>query len=301
MDRLRAFEVFSAVAARGSFTKAADALDTSPANVTRYVNELEAHLGTRLLNRSSRRLSLTEGGAALFEKLRGILDDVTEAEALATASSVTPKGRLRINAPVSFGILHLAPLWPGFLVKYPEVELDVVLSDRVVDIVEEGYDLAVRISRGGATSLVARRLAASRNVAVASPDYLKRHGVLSTPADLAGHRCIGYSYNVTAEDWHFFDAAGQPVVQKVRFGFHTNNGDTARSAALGGIGITWQPTFIIGQDLKAGRLVPVLPEYRMADIDILAAYPSRRHLSAKVRMMVDYLAQSFTGVPVWDR
>lgn len=301
MDRLRAFEVFAAVASKGSFTKAADALDTSPANVTRYVNELEAHLGARLLNRSSRRLSLTEGGTALFDKVRAILDDVTEAESLATASSVTPKGRLRINAPVSFGILHLAPLWPGFMAKYPEVELDVVLSDRVVDIVEEGYDLAIRISRGGASSLVARRLAASHNVAVASPDYLDRHGRLSTPADLVGHRCIGYSYNVMAEEWHFTGPDGQPHVQKVRYGFHTNNGDTARSAAIGGIGIIWQPTFIIGKDIKEGRLVPVLPDYRLPDIDILAAYPSRRHLSAKVRMMVDYLAQAFAGVPSWDR
>jgi DNA-binding transcriptional LysR family regulator len=301
MDRLRAFEVFAAVASEGSFTKAADALDTSPANVTRYVNELEAHLGTRLLNRSSRRLSLTEGGSALFDKVRAILDDVTEAESLATASSMTPKGRLRINAPVSFGILHLAPLWPGFLAKYPEVELDVVLSDRVVDIVEEGYDLAIRISRGGASSLVARRLAASHNVAVASPAYLDRHGRLSTPTDLAGHRCIGYSYNVMAEEWHFTGPDGQPHVQKIRYGFHTNNGDTARAAAIGGIGITWQPTFIIGQDIKEGRLIPVLPDYRLPDIDILAAYPSRRHLSAKVRMMVDYLAGAFAGVPAWDR
>jgi DNA-binding transcriptional LysR family regulator len=149
MDRLRAYEVFTTVVAKNGFARAADALDTSPANVTRYVAELEAHLGARLLNRTSRRLSLTEAGAALYDRLRHVLDDVAEAEAAASADSHAPRGRLRINAPLSFGVLHLAPLWPRFMAAYPDVDLDVSLSDRVVDLVDEGYDLAIRISRGG--------------------------------------------------------------------------------------------------------------------------------------------------------
>jgi DNA-binding transcriptional LysR family regulator len=301
MDRLRAFEIFATVVARGSFTRAAAALDTSPANVTRYVNELEAHLGTRLLNRSSRRLSLTESGEALYERSRSILDEVAETEALVSAAALQPKGRLRINAPLSFGVLHLAPLWPRFLEKYPGVELEVALIDRVVDIIDEGYDLAIRISRGGSTSHVARKLATSRNIVCAAPGYLARHGHPSVPADLARHACVGYTYSQTADEWRFTDAAGRGHAVKVTCAFHTNNGDTARAAALAGHGIIWQPTFLIGADLAAGRLVPLLPGYHLPDIDIQAVYPSRRHLGAKVRAMVDFLVDAFHGTPPWDR
>lgn len=301
MDRLRAFEIFVTVVARGSFTRAADALATSPANVTRYINELESHLGTRLLNRSSRKLSLTESGEALYERSKSILDEVAEAEALASSASVHPRGRLRINAPLSFGVRHLAALWPRFMEKHPDVELDVALIDRVVDIVEEGYDLAIRISRVGSTTHVARKLAASRNIVCASPAYLRRHGRPRVPADLGEHVCIGYTYAATTDEWHLLDEDGKAHVAKVSCVMHTNNGDTAQAAALAGRGIIWQPTFLIGDDLRAGRLVPLLPGYRMPDIDVLAVYPSRRHLSAKVRVMVDFLADAFKGTPPWDR
>jgi DNA-binding transcriptional LysR family regulator len=301
MDRLRAFEMFVAVAGKGSFTRAAEALDTSPANVTRYVNELEAHLATRLINRSSRRLSLTEAGQALHERARAILDEVAETEAIASSAALSPRGRLRINAPLSFGILHLAPLWPRFLARHPEIELDVDLVDRLVDLVGEGYDLAVRISRGGSQALVARRLAASRNIVCAAPDYIARRGAPQTPADLLNHDCIGYSGAATADEWHLADESSQPHAVKVPCVMHSNNGDTVRAAALAGLGIIWQPTFLIGGDLRQGRLVPLLPGYRMADIDVLAVYPSRRYLSAKVRVMVDFLAEAFRGTPPWDR
>lgn len=300
MDRLRAFEVFASVVSRGSFTRAADALDTSPANVTRYINELEAHLGTRLLNRSSRKLSLTESGEALYERSKSILEEVAEAEALASSATLQPRGRLRINAPVSFGIRHLAPLWPRFMQAYPEVELDIALSDRVVDIVEEGYDLAIRISRSGSASHAARKLATSRNIVCASPAYLKAHGQPEKPADLVGHRCLGYTYAATANEWHFVDDAGRPHMVKVNYVMHANNGDTAREAAIAGQGVIWQPAFLIGDDLKAGRLVALMPGYRMPDIDVLAIYPSRRHLSAKVRVMVDFLVEVFRPAPPWE-
>src|ERR1700756_1532636 len=243
MDRLRAFEVFVTVVSRGSFTRAADALETSPANVTRYVNELEAPLGTGLLNRSSRKLSLTEGGETLYARCKSILDDVAETEGLVSSASVEPRGRLRINAPVSFGILHLAPLWPEFMRKYPGVELDVALIDRVVDIVEEGYDMAIRISRAGSSSHVARKLTTSRNLLCAAPDYIARHGMPLTPDDLRRHQCIGYSYAASADEWQMLDGAGRPLSVKVNCVMHTNNGDTARAAALGGLGVIWQPTF----------------------------------------------------------
>jgi DNA-binding transcriptional LysR family regulator len=269
--------------------------------VTRYVNELEAHLGTRLLNRTSRKLSLTEGGETLYARCKSILDDVAETEGLVSSASVEPRGRLRINAPVSFGILHLAPLWPEFMRKYPRVELDVSLIDRVVDIVEEGYDLAIRISRAGSTSHAARKLATSRNTLCASPAYLARYGYPAAPADLVEHRCIGYAYAATGNEWQLIDSERKTHAVKVNYHMHTNNGDTARAAALAGQGVIWQPTFLIGSDLRAGTLIQLLPDYRLPDIDVLALYPSRRHLSAKIRAVVDFLVDAFGGVPPWDR
>jgi DNA-binding transcriptional LysR family regulator len=300
MDRLRAFEVFVTVVNRGGFARAAELLGTSPANVTRYVHELEAHLGTRLLNRTSRTLSLTEGGETLYARCKSILDDVAETEGLVSSATVEPRGRLRINAPVSFGIQYLAPLWPGFMRKYPGIELDVALIDRVVDIVDEGYDLAIRISRAGSTSHAARKLATSQNILCASPDYLARCGLPAVPADLMDHRCIGYTYAATGDEWELIDRGGKAHPVKVDCHMHTNNGDTARAAALAGEGLIWQPTFLIGDDLRAGRLVRVLPEYRLPEIDILAIYPSRRHLSARVRVMIDFLVEAFGGVAPWD-
>ena len=301
MDRLRAYEMFATVAAKGSFTRAADALDTSPANVTRYVQELETYLGARLLNRTSRRLSLTESGEALYERVRIILDDAAEAEAEVQATSVNPRGRLRINAPLSFGFLRLASLWPQFMARYPDIELEVDLIDRVVDLVEEGYDLAIRISRRGSQAVVGRKLASSRNIVCAAPDYIARRGMPMTPQDLTTHACIGYTLAADSEVWNLEDAEGRPHAVRTNAVMRSNNGDTCRAAALAGVGVIWQPTFLIGDDLRQGRLVPVLPGFRMPEIDVMAVYPSRRHLSAKVRVMVDFLAEAFRGAPAWDR
>ncbi|MES2151660.1 MAG: LysR family transcriptional regulator [Pseudomonadota bacterium] len=300
MDRLRALEVFVEVVRKNGFARAAEALDTSPANVTRIVGDLEAHLGTRLLNRTSRKMSLTESGDALYERAKAIVEDMAEVEAIASSSSMKPRGLLRINAPLSFGVLHLAPLWAGFMARYPEVELEVSLIDRVVDIVEEGFDMAVRISRSGSTTHAARKLATSHNIACAAPAYLARHGSPQVPDDLKRHNCIVYSYNPSAGDWQFSDAQGRPHPVRVGGALHTNNGDTARAAALAGAGIIWQPTFLIGADLRAGRLVRVMPAFSLPDIDVLAVYPSRRHLSAKVRAMIDFLADAFANAPPWE-
>ncbi|MFL6708511.1 MAG: LysR family transcriptional regulator [Massilia sp.] len=301
MDRLKALEVFVEVVQKNGFARAADALDTSPANVTRIIADLESHLGTRLLNRSSRRMSLTESGQGLFERAKVIVEDMAEIEAIASSSVLAPRGLLRINAPLSFGVLQLAPLWPLFMAQYPDIELQVSLIDRVVDIVEEGYDLAIRISRAGSTAHAARRLATSRNICCASPAYLARHGAPATPAELKQHNCIGYSYSASADEWRFADAAGHPHPVTVSCSLHANNGDTARAAALAGAGIIWQPTFLIGDDLRSGRLLPILPGFHLPDIDILAVYPSRHHLSAKVRVMIDFLAARFGDVPPWDQ
>jgi DNA-binding transcriptional LysR family regulator len=185
--------------------------------------------------------------------------------------------------------------------KYPEVQLDVALIDRVVDIVEEGYDMAIRISRSGSASNVARKLATSHNILCASPAYIAQRGMPMQPADLLQHACIGYSYSATADEWQILDANERPHAVKVQCVMHSNNGDTARAAALGGLGVIWQPSFLIGADLRAGRLQRVLPDYHLPDIDVLAVYPSRRHLSAKVRVMIDFLVDEFAGTPPWDR
>jgi DNA-binding transcriptional LysR family regulator len=300
MDRLRAFEVFATVVSQGSFTRAADKLDTSPANVTRYVNELEESLGARLLNRTSRRLSLTETGRTLYDRALSILEDVAEAEAIASAAAMQPRGMLRVNAPLSFGIRHLAPLWPRFCARYPDIELDISLVDRVVDLVEEGYDLAVRISRGGSPTLVSRKLATTRHMICASPDYVACHGTPASPEELRDHVCIAYTYSDSVDEWRLLDDAGKEHSVAVRQIMRTNNGDTARAAALAGVGIVRQPTFLIGEDLRQKRLVPLLTGYRTPEMDVLAVYPSRRHLSAKVRVMVDFLAEAFRGTPPWD-
>lgn len=301
MDRLKALEVFVEVVQKNGFAKAADALDTSPANVTRIIADLEAHLSTRLLNRSSRKMSLTESGQGLFERAKVIVEDMAEIEAIASSAGVRAKGLLRINAPLTFGVLRLAPLWPKFMALYPEIELQISLIDRVVDIVEEGYDMAIRISKAGSSAHAARKLATSHNICCAAPAYLALHGTPSTPEDLKQHNCIGYSYSASADEWRFSDAAGRPHPVTVNCSLHANNGDTARAAALAGAGIIWQPTFLIGEDLRAGRLVPLLPGFSLPDIDVLAVYPSRRHLSAKVRVMIDFLAAEFGGTAPWDR
>jgi DNA-binding transcriptional LysR family regulator len=294
-------EVFVEVVRKNGFARAADALDTSPANVTRIIADLEGHLGTRLLNRSSRKMSLTESGDALYERAKTIVEDMAEVEAIASSTSMNPRGLLRLNAPLSFGVLQLAPLWAKFMELHPGVELEVALSDRVVDIVEEGYDMAIRISRSGSASHAARKLATSQNICCAAPAYLEKHGTPLVPQDLAAHRCIGYRYAATADEWHFSNQQGQTDVVKVSCAMHTNNGDTARAVAVAGGGVIWQPSFLIGADLRAGRLVRVLPDYHLPDIDVLAVYPSRRHLSAKVRVMIDFLAEEFAGIPPWDR
>lgn len=292
MDRLRAYEIFVTVVARGSFTKAADALDTSPANVTRYIAELEAHLRTRLINRTSRRLSLTEGGEALYDRAKSMLDELAETEALATTASLQPRGRLRISAPLSFGSIVLAPLWPRFMARYPDVELDIGLIDRMVDIVEEGWDLAIRISRTASGTHIARRLGRSHNIVAASPGYLAAHGMPKVPTDLTHHACLGYTYAAASDEWQFAGPDGGLESVRVRWALRANNGETARVAALAGAGVIWQPAFVIGEDVRAGRLVEVLPGYRMPPIDIQAIYASRRHLSAKVRVMVDFLVEA---------
>lgn len=300
MDQFRQMQAFTAVVQAGSFVKAAQRLDTSKAVVSRLVLELEALLGTRLLNRTTRRLSLTDAGTEYFERSRHILDDVADANAAAGAGARLPTGRLKINAPLTFGNLHLAPLWGEFLKLHPQVELDIALTDRVVDLVEEGFDMAVRITHQASSSLVSRKLAADRVVLCASPGYLRQAKPISALADIADHSVMAYSWWSGGDTWGFVDAQGKPVSVTTRPRLRANSGDTCRAAALADQGLIYQPAFLVGEDLRTGRLVEVLPQYRGPVLDICAVYPSRRHLPGKVRAMVDFLAAAFQ-MPAWTR
>lgn len=301
MDALRQIEAFVAVVRAGSYVKAAERQDSSKAALSRQVLELEARLGTRLLNRTTRRLSLTETGAAYFERCVQLLDDLREADAEAGATTATARGRLRINAPLTFGNLHLAPLWGEFLKLHPAVELDITLTDRVVDLVEEGFDLAVRIVPAGrlaSNSLVARRIATDRILLCASPGYLRSAPALAHPSNLAAHAVMAYAWWSGGDSWQFTGPDGATADVNVRPRLRTNSGDTCRAAALADQGVIYQPAFLVGPDVRAGRLVELLPGWRGPSLDIHAIYPSRTHLSGKVRAMVDFLAAAFDQ-PGW--
>ena len=300
MDQLRQIEAFTAVVQNGSFVKAAERLSLSKAVVSRLVLELEAQLGTRLLNRTTRRLSLTDSGSDYFERCRQILDDLAEANAAASATTAQPAGRLKINAPLTFGNLHLAPLWGEFLKAFPLIELDVTLSDRVVDLVEEDFDLAIRISAGAglqSSSLVARLLSTDRTILCASPGYLRRAPPIEQVQDLASHSVMAYTYWSAGDVWTFDGPHGRQAVT-TRPRLRANSGDTCRAAALADQGVILQPGFLVGPDLKAGRLVELLPDHRGPALAIHAVYPSRKHVPGKVRAMVDFLVEAFRQ-PGW--
>lgn len=292
MDQFKEIEAFVAVAQLGSFVKAADKLGLSKAMVSRHVSELEARLGVRLMQRTTRRLSLSDAGAEYLQRCAQILGDLQDANAAISATAVQAQGLLKITAPLTFGIRHLAPLWGEFLRVHPKVELEVNLNDRMVDLVEEGYDLAVRIGQLSSSTLIARRIAGTRLVLCASPRYLRQAGPITDLDDIARHDVMAYTYLATGEQWHFSGAQGARSIE-VHPHLRSNSGDTCRAAALADQGIIFQPTFLVGEDLKAGRLVEILPQYAGPELDINVVYPSRLHLSHKVRAMVEFLAAAF--------
>ncbi len=294
MDRFLEMQTFNAVVDAGSFVKAADALAMSKAAVSRYVADMETRLGVRLLHRTTRRLSLTGEGQVFYARCKDLLAELDEAEAEITSRSKAASGLLRVNAPVTFGILHLAPLWGVFKARNPEVTLDITLADRVVDLVEEGYDVAIRIATLDSSTLVSRRLATTRMALCASPRYLAQQGLPQHPSELTRHAVISYSYWATKDEWRF-DGPHGPVSVKTRPCIHTNSGDTCRAAALAHQGVILQPTFLVGRDLSDGTLVELMPEFRSIELGIYAVYPTRKHVSAKVRALIDFLAAHFAG------
>jgi len=297
MDRALEMEIFLAVVDQGSFVAAADALRLSKAAVSRHVAALEERLGVRLLQRTTRRLSLTEEGRLFAQRAREILASLEEAESEVASQVLEPLGALRVNAPVSFGIRHLAPLWGEFLQQCPRIELDINLDDRLVDLLEDGYDLAVRIGRLESSSLVSRRLASTQLQVCASPEYLARHGTPSHPRELAEHRVIAYNHLASRDDWPFSGPQGELRVQ-TRAALRSNNGDTCLALGRAGAGILLQPDFMLYEDLRSGALVELMPEYRSLELGIYAVYPSRKQLPLKVRRLVEFLLQALSR-PNW--
>ena len=295
MDKFLEMKTFAAVVDGGSFVQAADALDMSKPAVSRHVAELEQRLGVRLLHRTTRKLSLTEEGRQFYGRCKTVLADVEVAEEEITAKSIAVKGLIKVNVPVSFGLWELAPLWPDFMGKYPEIDLDITFADRIVDLVEEGYDLAVRIARLPNSSLVSKKLASTRLVLCASPAYLKKHGRPRHPSELMDHTVLSYSLLSTGDQWHFEGPQGSVSVT-VKPRMRTNSGDTCVAAARKGKGVVLQPSFMVNADLQSGALVELMPDYHSIEFGIYAVYPTRQHVSPKVRALIDFLAKALKNV-----
>ncbi|MBP5998367.1 MAG: LysR family transcriptional regulator [Azonexus sp.] len=289
MDRLDAMQLFVRVAELGSFAAAAQQLGVARSVVTRQVAALEAHLGVKLMARSTRRLSLTSAGTAYLEKCRVILNLVETAETDVAEERLTPRGNIRISLPLSFGLKRLAPLLLDFSQRYPEVSLDMDYSDRRVNLIEEGIDLSIRITRRLDPSDVARKIGTARMQVVAAPDYLARHGRPQHPAELAHHECLGYTNAGATMPWQFM-IGGQLESLPVRSRINANNGDVMTEAAAQGLGITCQPDFIVDSYLAAGRVEEILADFPMPELGIYAMLASNRHVPYRVRALMDFLA-----------
>lgn len=299
MDRLLAMRVFSTVVETGSFARAAEQLQLSATATSRHVAELEKHLGAQLLQRSTRRLNLTGVGAEYYDRCRLILADVEEAEAQAATAESQPKGLLRISLPHSFGLRYIAPLMTEFCRRYPELQLEFNFSDRTVDLVEEGIDMALRITAELKTSLVARKLAPVRVVCCAAPAYLERHGTPQSPDELRMHNCLTYSYAPTVNTWTFL-RDGREIPVQVKGQLRANNGDMNRLAAINGLGIILLPAFMVCDELRSGSLKPILTGYDLPGLDVYAVYLPGARRAARIKAMVEHLWDALgQGNPPW--
>lgn len=297
MDPLTDITVFVRVAELGSFTRAADRLELSKAAVSKAVSRLEARLGARLLNRTTRRLTLTEAGEALFRRSAAALTELGNAEQDVAQLGGAPRGLLRVTAPTYLGAVTLAPLLKTFQARYPDITLDLDLDDRTVDLVKERFDVAVRISRMKESSLVARRLAPCPLLVVGAPGYLRRRGTPKVPADLRDHACLSYSIARTPNEWRLRAPRGRWTAVTVGGPIRCNNDFVLKQAALDGLGLGMFPSFFVTRELADGRLVQVLKDYETPQMFINAVYATRRHLHPKVRVFVDFLVEQLGGNP----
>lgn len=298
MDRLDCDRMFVAVMETGSFAAAAQRLRTSSGQASKLVSKLEADLGVRLLNRTTRALSPTEVGQAYYDRLRGILDEFDSLDAQVKSSSATPRGRLKLTAPLTFGIVQLVPALNDFAVAFPEIELDVSFTDRVVNLIDEGFDAAIRAGRAVDSSLIARKLCGMVTIPVAAPSYLARHGRPTHPADLAAHDCIIDTNFRDPLQWRFTTPEG-PLSVPLRGRLRYSNAEACLRAAEMGLGIANVPDFIAASSLRAGQTEALLSGFAEDFGGIYVLYPPGRHLAAKVRVLVDFLAERYRDRPDW--
>ena len=299
MDSLTDIAVFHRVVKEGSFTAAAKALGLSRSVVSKYITRLEERLGARLLHRTTRRLNLTEAGRVFAERSGQALEAIEEAEQAVSQLQSTPRGMLRLSAPVSFGLLQISPLLPDFLERYPEIQVDLRLQDRQVDLIEEEVDVAVRIARLPDSTFIARRLAQCDYVVCATPGYFAGHGTPRTPQELEHRPCLVFSHHDKPRQWQFVDPGGRAVTVPVSGRLRSDNSLALREAVLQGLGMALAPRFMLGDSLAAGRLQAVLTDWTVPPLSIYAVFPQRRYLSPKVRVLLDFLSEHLTPIPPW--
>ncbi len=302
MENLTDIAVFVRVVKTDSFTAAAGELGLSRSVVSKYITRLERRLGVRLLNRTTRRLSLTEAGLRFFEQSRSALAQLENAEDEIHAMQAAPKGLLRISAPSSFGVIHLAPLIPKLQQTYPDLNIDLSIDDKLIDIVDAGIDVAIRIADLPDSTLIAKRIAQCRYVVCAATSYLERHGKPITPEDLTQHNCLLFRFWDTPNQWQFLSKDDQFIDVNVHGEVVCNNSLALHAILLDGGGMTMAPTFLVGDDIAKGRLVSVLRDYRIKPISIYAVYPHRQYLAAKVRAFLEFLSAHIQpDAPYWDK
>ena len=300
MDRFQSMRAFTRVMEAGGFAAAAREMGLSRSVVNKAVINLESELGVALLQRSTRKVTPTETGLTFYDRCVQILADVDEAVSAITELQEHPTGNLRVNAPMSFGTLHLAAAVAEFMAIYPDVHVELVLNDRVVDPIEEAFDVTLRIGEAtSSTSLIARKIAPARRFLCASPDYLAAAGEPATPLELKNRRCLHYGYQGSGSQWRLRGPEGERSYS-INCVMWSNNGEVLKDAALNHQGIALLPTFIVGTELQEGQLRTVLTDYAPPEITLCALYPRHRHLSAKTRLFVDLLQQRFGGRPHWD-
>ena len=300
MDKFAQLEALVAVVELESFSKAAERLGVAKSLVSRRVSALEKQIGSRLLNRTTRRLTLSESGRDFYQRARQILNDLHDAEQQASSSVAALHGVIRLAAPMSFGQKHLAPALAEFMRQNPSIEFDLDLNDREVSLVEEGFDMAVRIGQLADSSLTARRLGAIRMLTAASPDYLQKNGTPAHPSELRDHQALHYSNIPTKLAWRFQSADGQQIDAQPKLVLRANNGEALAEAASAGLGIVSTPSFILGSYCKEGRLQPILSEFERASVGLYAVYPPGRLQPRRVRLLSEFLAQRYGDNPYWD-
>ena len=300
MDRFEDLQTFVAVVETGSFTAAAERLDTAKSAVSRRVSRLEERLGAQLFRRTTRRLNLTDSGHSFYERSARILADLEEAESAIAQEHGDLKGTLKVAMPLSFGIRHMSEPIAAFSRLHPRVDFDLDLNDRRIDLVEEGVDLAIRIGRLSDSSLIAKKLFEARTVVCGAKSYFDQHGVPETLEDLENHQCLTYSNLADPSKWVCFDQNGHKQTVHIDPAMACSSGDFLCDAAIQGLGIVMQPTFIAGAAVCRGDLVPVLPQYDWPASPAWAVYPPTRHLSYRVRAFIDFLSEYFAGTPAWD-